>query len=79
VVRGLTLECDANKSLLIDALKARPEVWSKVKAQLLATTGWEAEHFFSHPELYHGQAPQKALALADKYETLMKPFLEVHA
>ncbi|MEI8092780.1 MAG: lyase family protein [Spirochaetales bacterium] len=79
VVRVLTLECEAQKKTLLDALKARPAVWATIQTQLKATTGWDAEHFFSHPDLYHGQAPQKAVALADKYESLMKPFLEVRA
>jgi len=76
VVRVLTLECDREKKPLIDALKARPEVWSKLVAELRKRTGWDAETFFSTPQLYHGQAPQKARALADKYETLMHTLQE---
>ena len=55
----------------------RNEVWAKVTEQLRAANGWDANHFFSCPELYHGQAPLKAVALAEKYEALMKPLLEV--
>jgi len=76
VVRVLTLECERDKKPLIDALKARPLVWSKLEAELKSRTGWEAESFFSHPELYHGQAPVKARALADKYEKLMNELKE---
>jgi len=76
VVRVLTLECDRDKRSLIDALKSRPEIWKKLVHELQVRTGWDAETFFSHPELYHGQAPQKARALADKYEALMKPLKE---
>jgi len=76
VVRVLTLECDKEKKPLIEALKARPAVWQTLGAELKKRTGWEAETFFSSPELYHGQAPVKARALADKYEALMKTLQE---
>jgi adenylosuccinate lyase len=76
VVRVLTLECDKEKKPLIEALKARPAVWAKLVHELKERTGWDAETFFSHPELYHGQAPVKAEALADKYEALMKTLKE---
>ena len=76
VVRVITLECDKEKKPLIEALKARPAVWAKLTKELKARTGWDAETFFSRPELYHGQAPMKARALADKYETLMKNLKE---
>ncbi len=78
IVRLITLECDQQKRPLIEALKSRPEVWAKVTAQLKDSNGWDANHFFSHPELYHGQAPLKAVVLAEKYEALMKPLLGVH-
>jgi len=77
IVRLITLECEQQKRPLIEALKSRPEVWAKVTEQLRAANGWDANHFFSRPELYHGQAPLKAVALAEKYEALMKPLLEV--
>jgi adenylosuccinate lyase len=76
VVRVLTLECEREKRPLIEALQARPEVWKKIVKELKVRTGWDAETFFSHPELYHGHAPAKARALADKYEALMKPLKE---
>lgn len=76
VVRVLTLECDQEKKPLIDALKARPTIWTKLVDELKSRTGWEAETFFSTPAMYHGQAPVKARALADKYETLMKTLKE---
>ena len=76
VVRVLTLECDKEKKPLIQALKARPVVWDKLVKELKLRTGWDAETFFSHPEHYHGQAPQKARALADKYEALMNTLQE---
>ncbi len=76
VVRVLTLECEREKRPLIDGLKARPEVWKTLVKELKARTGWEAETFFSHPEFYHGQAPAKAKALADKYEGLMNRLKE---
>jgi len=76
VVRVLTLECDKEKIPLIQALKARPAVWEKLAKELKARTGWDAEKFFSTPELYHGQAPVKARFLADKYEVLMNNLKE---
>lgn len=76
VVRVLTLECDKEKKPLIQALKARPAVWSTLVNELKVRTGWDAETFFSSPELYHGQAPVKARALADKYEALMTTLKE---
>jgi adenylosuccinate lyase len=76
VVRVLTLECDKEKKPLVEALKARPAVWAKLVKELKDRTGWDAQTFFSSPELYHGQAPVKALALADKYEALMKTLKE---
>jgi len=76
VVRVLTLECEKEKKPLIDALKARPAVWKTLSSELLKRTGWDAETFFSHPELYHGQAPQKAMELADRYEQSLKRWKE---
>jgi len=77
VVRVLTLECEKEKRPLIEVLKARPAVWQKVSQELKSRTGWDPEGFFSHPETYHGQAPAKARALADKYEALVRPLQEV--
>lgn len=76
VVRVLTLECEKEKKPLIEALKARPQVWEKLTAELKKRTGWEAETFFSSPELYHGIAPAKAETLAAKYETAMQTLKE---
>ncbi len=76
VVRVLTLECEKEKKPLIEALKARPAIWDKLVAELKKRTGWDAQTFFSTPELYHGQAPAKAKTLADKYESLMKTMKE---
>jgi len=76
VVRRLTLECDRNNLSLIEALKAQPMIWNMLVTQLKSRTGLDAETFFSHPELYHGQASTKARALADKYEALMTKLKE---
>jgi hypothetical protein len=51
-------------------------VWDKLTAELKKRTGWDAQTFFSRPELYHGIAPAKASALAAHYETAMQTLKE---
>ncbi len=77
VVRVLTLECEKQKRPLIEALRARPELWKKLSEQLRTCTGWDPESFFSQPERYQGLAASKARALADKYESEMQKIKEV--
>jgi len=75
-IRKITLECEKTGSRLFELLKQDKEVWDKISKQLDKTTGLNPEDFFTHPELYRGQAAVKAKKLSEKYRIEMSKIKE---
>jgi adenylosuccinate lyase len=76
VIRQVTLESGQKKKNLVEVLKNHRRSWSIITAQLNKVMRVEAEHFFSHPELYQGVAVDKARRIAKKYEHKIKQLQE---
>ena len=70
-IRNVTLESEKTGKRMVEILKNDPEVWNNISKQLDKTVGIDIETFFSKPELYRGQAVQKAKELSAKYKKEM--------
>ncbi len=71
-VRKLTLSCEETGEKLVDALKRDSGIWDMICSRLEATTGADAEDFFSNPSLYRGKSVEKARMLAERYRSIVK-------
>ncbi len=75
-VRVATLASEKNKTRMVVELKKDEKLWSDLSSQLKKITGYEAEEFFTKPELYRGKALEKAVLISDKYRGVIKNLRE---
>ncbi len=75
IIRKITLAAEEKKLSFADALKAEPDVLSRISQKMidlgLAASPEESLAFFEHPERYSGLAVKKAKEIAKKYHLLM--------
>ncbi len=70
-IRKITIECEKNSIRLVDALQEDPKLWNYISSRLEATTGEDAQEFFSNPQKYCGKAVEKTRDLVKKYRNEM--------
>ncbi len=76
VIRKVTIESEKTGIRMVEILKKMPDVWNIISSQLGKTAAIDPEEFFSTPQLYRGQAVNKAKELAVKYRNEMKKLKE---
>ncbi|RKX82340.1 MAG: adenylosuccinate lyase [Spirochaetes bacterium] len=75
-IRKITLDCEKNRTPMVNALREDTELWEYIGARLKETTGEDAEDFFSNPHKYNGKAGEITKKLVKKYRTEMKKIEE---
>lgn len=80
VIRKITLRSEQEKIPFAQALTKEKSAMDRIGAKMaelgLVSHASEAPSFFENPERYRGISVQKARALAQKYRTLMSPFVQ---
>ncbi len=75
-IRKITLDCEKNRTPMVNALREDTELWEYIGARLKETTGEDAEDFFSNPHKYNGKAGEITKKLVKKYRTEMQKIEE---
>ena len=71
-IRSATLEAEKTGARLTDVLRKDARLWEMLVRQLALTRGLDAVAFFADPANYRGIAPDRARAIADTHEPIMR-------
>lgn len=67
IIKQLTLSCETEKILLVEAIRRRPEIEQQINRALAKVDLPAAAEFFSRQEEYRGIAAEKAHQIAHRY------------
>jgi adenylosuccinate lyase len=67
-IKAATLQAETTGRPLGEILKQDASLWDHLGRELQRTRGMTAQQFFSQPALYRGLAPERARAIADRWD-----------